>query len=98
MNWSLSAVGALLRHGRRRSFGLAHVEERSVDLVHRHERRGHAGGGLERTAAIDTLLAAEIIGHGKQTGFDLALLLVLRIGIELVARHDLRRNWRLMRQ
>jgi len=38
------------------------------------------------------LLAAEIVGHRKQPCLDVALALVLRIGIKLVACHDLRRD------
>ena len=92
----LERVGALLRHRRRRGFGLAHVEQRPVDLVHRDERRGHAGRGLEEPAAVETLLAAEIVGHRQQPRLDLALPFVLRVGIELVAGDDLRRDRRLV--
>ena len=92
----LERGGALLGHGRGGGLRLAHLEQRAVDLVHRHERRRHTGGGLEEAAAVQPLLAAEIVRHGEQARFDLALALVLRIGIEFVAGNDLGRNRRLV--
>jgi hypothetical protein len=83
---------ALLGHRGRRGLRLAHLEQRTIDLVHRHERRRHAGGGLEEAAAVEALLGAEVVGHGEEPRFDLALPLVLRIGIEFVAGDDLGRN------
>ena len=47
-------------------------------------------------AAVEALLAAEIVGHRQQPRFDLALPFVLRVGIEFVARDDLRRDRRLV--
>jgi hypothetical protein len=85
-------VGALLRHRRSGRFGLRHAEQRPVDLVHGEERGRHPGRGLEEPPAVEALLAAEVVGHRQQTLLDLALLGVLRIGIILVARHDLGRN------
>ena len=78
-------AGAFLRHRGRGCFGPGDIEQRSIDLVHRHEGCGHAGGGLEEPAAVQPLFAAEIVGHGEQPRFDLALLFVLRVGIEFVA-------------
>ena len=40
------------------------------------------------------MLATKIISHGEEARLDLALLLVLRVGVVFVARHDLRRNQR----
>ena len=40
--------------------------QRPIDLIHRHERRGHAGRALEEPAAVEALLAAESIHHGEQ--------------------------------
>ena len=93
----LERVGALLGHGRGGGLRLGYVEQRPINLIHRHERRGHPGRALEEPAAVETLLAAQIIRHGEQPGLDLALPLVLRIGIKLVAGDDLRRNRRLVR-
>ena len=59
----LERGGALLGHGGGRGFRLAHVEDRAINLVHRNERRGHAGGGLEEAAPVEALLAPEIVGH-----------------------------------
>ena len=92
----LERVGALLGHRGRRGFRLGDIEQRPVDLVHRDEGRGHAGGGLEEPAAVQALLAAEIVGHRQQPGLDLALPFVLRVGIEFVAGHDLGRDRRLV--
>ena len=92
----LERAGALLRHRRRGGFRAAHLEQRPVDLVHRHERGGHAGGGLEESAAVQALLAAEIVGHREQALLDLALPFVLRVGIEFVAGDDLGRDRRLV--
>ena len=50
----------------------------------------------KKPPAVQPLLAAELVGHGQQARLDLALLLVLRIGIELVAGDDLRRNRRVV--
>ena len=88
----LERVDALLGHGRGGGLCLAYLEQRPVNLVHRHERRGHAGRALEESAAVETLLAAEIIRHGQQASLDLALPLVLRIGIKLVAGDNLHWN------
>ena len=66
----LERRGALLGHGGGRGFRLAHVEDRAIDLVHRDERRRHAGGGLEEAAAIEALLAAEFVGHRQQAALD----------------------------
>ena len=90
----LQRVGALLGHRRRRRFRLRHLEQRPINLVHRHERGGHAGRGLEEAAAVQALLAAEIVSHGKQPRFDLALPFILWIGIEFVAGDDLGRDRR----
>ena len=89
----LERGGALLGHGRGGGFRLAHLEQRPIDLVHRDKRRGHAGRALEEPTTVQTLLAAKVIRHGQQARLDLALPLVLRIGIKLVAGDDLRRNW-----
>jgi hypothetical protein len=43
-------------------------------------------------AAVQPLPAAEFVGHREQPGLDFALPLVLRIGIEFVAGHDLGRD------
>ena len=94
----LERGGALLGHRGGRGLGLADREQVAIDLVHRHERRRHAGGGLEEAAAVEPLLLAEIVRHREQAVFHLALLLVLRIGIEFVARHDLRRDRRVQLQ
>ncbi len=88
----LERVGALLGHGGGRRLRPAHLEQRTVDLVHRHERGGHAGRALEESAAVDTLLAGELVGHREQASLDLLLPLVLRVRVELVAGDDLRRN------
>jgi hypothetical protein len=85
-------IGALLRHRRRRGFGRCYVEQRPVNLVHRHKGRGHAGRGLEKPPAIEPLLAAEIVGHCQQPRLDFALPLVLRIGVKFVAGDDLGRD------
>ena len=89
-------VRSLLGHRRRRGFRLGHVEQRSIDLVHRDKGCGHAGRGLEKSATIQTLLAAEIVGHGEHPRLDLALPLILRIGIEFVAGNNPGRNRRLV--
>ena len=57
------SIGALLSHRGRRGFRGRHVEQRSVDLVHRDKRGGHTSGALEKPAAALALLAAEIVGH-----------------------------------
>ena len=85
-------AGAFLRHCRRRGFRFGNIEQRPIDLVHRDERRRHAGGRLEKAAAVQPLPGAEIVGHGEQPRLDLALPFVLRVGIELVAGDDLRRD------
>ena len=95
MNWSFSAL-ARSCHRRRRGLRLAHLEQRAVDLVHRDERRSHAGSGLEEAAAVEALLPAEIVGHREQPRFHLALPFVLRVGIEFVACDDLGRDRRLL--
>ena len=41
--------------------------QRPIDLIHRHERRGHAGRALEEPAAVEALLAAESIRHGEMS-------------------------------
>ena len=96
MNWSLSALARSCAMAGVAASALRHIEQRPIDLVHRHERRGHAGGGLEEPAAVEPLLAAEIVGHGEQPRLDLALPFVLRVGIELVAGDDLGRDRRLV--
>ncbi len=48
--------GALVRHVRRRGLGAAHAEVRAVDVVHRGERRRHAGSGLEEFAPAHALV------------------------------------------
>ncbi len=87
-------IGALLRHRRGRGLGLAHFEDRSVDLVHRHEARRHAGGGLEKFAAAQALMLAQLVAHGEEARFHFLLLLILRRRIELVAGYGLDRNRR----
>ena len=96
MNWSLNASARSWAIAGVAASALAHLEQRAVDLVHRDERRGHAGGGLEELAAVQPLLAAELVGHGEQARLDLALPLVLRVGIEFVAGDDLGRDRRLV--
>ena len=96
MNWSFSALARSCAIAGVAASAVRHVEQRPIDLVHRHERRGHAGGGLEEPAAVQALLAAEIVGHREQPRFDLALPFVLRIGIEFVAGDDLGRDRRLV--
>jgi hypothetical protein len=64
----------------------------TINLVHRDEGSRHAGGGLEEAAPVQTLLAAEIVGHVEQPRLDFALPFVLRIGIEFVAGDDLGRD------
>ena len=59
----LERIGALLGHVGGCRLGLAHIEQRAVDLIHRHERGRHAGRGLEELAAVEPLLRAEIIRH-----------------------------------
>jgi hypothetical protein len=78
-------------------FRAGHIEQWPIDFVHRDERCGHAGGGLEKPAAVEALLAAELVGHREQPCLDFALPLVLRVRIKFVARHDLRRDGRLIR-
>ena len=85
MNWSLSALARSWAIAGVAASAARHVEQRPIDLVHRHKGGGHAGGGLEKPAAVQALLAAEIVGHRQQPGLDLALPFVLRIGIEFVA-------------
>ncbi len=92
----LERAGALLSHRGRGGFGACHIEQRSVNFVHRHKGRGHAGGGLKKPAAVQALLAAEIVGHRQQPSLDFALPLVLRVGIKFVACHDLGRDRRLV--
>ncbi len=87
---------ALVGHRRGRGFRAAHLEQRTIDLVHRHEGGGHAGRGLEEFPAVEALLAAELVGHREQALLDLALPLVLRVGIEFVAGDDLGRDRRLV--
>ena len=96
MNWSLSAPARSCAIAGRGGFRLGDIEQRPIDLVHRDEGCGHAGGGLEEAAAVQPLLAAEIVGHGEQPRLDLALPFVLRVGIEFVAGDDLGRDRRLV--
>ena len=98
MNWSFSAVGALLCHGGRRGLGAAHIEERAEGVVHRHEGGGHAGGRLEEFAAAQALLLAELVAHVEQARFDLLLLFALRRRDVFVAGDDLGRDRRGVRQ
>ena len=93
----LERVGALLGHRGRGGFRARDIEQRPVYFVHGDERRGHAGGALEKPATVEALLAAEIVGHREQPCLDLALPLVLRVGIEFVAGDDLRRDRGLVR-
>ena len=88
--------GALFSHRRCCRFRFGHVEQRSIDFVHRYEGSGHAGRGLEEFPAVQALLAAELVGHRKQSRLDLALPFVLRVGIEFIAGDDLGRDWRLV--
>jgi len=92
MNWSLSPLARSWAIAGVRGFRGRRIEQRAVNLVHRDKGRGHAGRTLEEFSAAQALLAAEIVGHRQQPGLDLALPLVLRIGIELVAGHDLGRD------
>ena len=74
MNWSRSeAARASARSGLLR-LGLRHAEDGAVDLVHRQEGGGHAGGGGQEAAARAVLPGADLVGHGLDAGFDLALL------------------------
>ena len=95
MNWSFSAL-ARSCHRRRRGLRLADLEQRPIDLVHRHEGGRHSRGGLEEFAAVHALPAAELVGHRQYPRFHLALPLVLRIGEKFVRRHDLGRDRRLL--
>ena len=92
----LERIGALLGHRRSGGFRWRDIEQRPINFVHRHKGRGHAGSGLEKPATVEALLAAEIVGHREQPGLDFALPLVLRIGIEFIAGHDLGRDRRLV--
>ena len=47
-------------------------------------------------AAVEALFAAEIVGHRQQPCLDLALPLVLRVGVKFVAGDDLGRDRRLV--
>ena len=96
MNWSFSAPARSCAIAGVAASAFVDVEQRPIDFVHRDERGGHAGGGLEEAAAVQPLLAAEIVGHRQQPRLDLALLFVLRVGIEFVAGDDLRRDRRLV--
>ena len=96
MNWSLSALARSWAIAGVAASALRHLEQRPIDLVHRHEGGGHAGRGLEEPAAVQALLAAEIVGHREQPRLDLALPFVLRVGIEFVAGDDLGRDRRLV--
>ena len=91
-------IGALLRHGGRRGFRFAHVEDRAEGVVHRHEGRRHAARGLKELAAIQALLAADLVAHFEQTGLDLLLLFALRCGNVFVVGDDLRGDRRGVRQ
>ena len=85
----MSDVGALLRHARRCRLGSACAKRSAVHLVHCNKGGGHACRCLEEAAAIQALLAANLVGHPEQPGFDLTLLFVLRVGIVFVAADDL---------
>ncbi|MNC85089.1 hypothetical protein D3C83_06660 [compost metagenome] len=85
----LQRLRALVGHLRRRRFRAAHRVERAVGVVHRDERRGHAGRALEERAAGDALLARELGAKLLHARLELALLLGLRTGHVLVARHAL---------
>jgi hypothetical protein len=80
------AAGAL-------GLGLAHLEERPVDLVHRDERGRHAGGGAEEFPPRHAVLARVLGAQRLHQRLHFALTLGLRDGEEFVARYDLRRNW-----
>ena len=92
----LERVRSLLGHRRRRCFRLGHLEQRSIDLVHGDKGCGHASRSLEKSATIQALLAAEVVGHGQHPRLGLALPLVLRIGIKFVAGNNLGWNRRLV--
>ena len=74
--------------------GAGDAEDGAVDLVHRQEGGGHAGGGGKEAAARAVLLGADLVGHGLDAGFHLALLRRLRDGRELVGGDHLRRDRR----
>jgi hypothetical protein len=89
---------AFVRHVRRRRFRAAHAEERSVDVVHRDERRGHAGRALEELAAREALVLRELATQLFHARFDPLLVLRLRARQEFVARDELRRDRRRKRR
>ncbi len=82
-------LGALTRHLRDRRLGPARVIERAVGFVHGDKSRGHAGGGLEKSAAGHALFARQLAAEFFDARLELALLFGLRRGHEFIARHRL---------
>jgi hypothetical protein len=72
------SLGALVGHFRSLRFGGRGVEQQSVDLVHRDEAGGHAGGALEEAAAREALSGCDRIGHVDKAGLHFLLLRRLR--------------------
>jgi hypothetical protein len=84
----------LVGHVRALGLGAAHAEDRPVDVVHRDERRGHAGGRLEEASAAHALVLRQLVAQLLDARLDLLLLRGLRRGRELVARDELGRDRR----
>ena len=91
-------IRPLLCHGRRRCFRLVDIEDRAERVVHGDEGGRHAGGALKEGAAAQALFLAELIAHVEQARFHLPLLFALGCRDVFVARDDLRRDRRGVRQ
>ena len=88
----LQPVGPRLREVDALGLGGRGAIERPVDLVHRDERRSHAGGGLEEAPARQAVLLAKLVAERIHARFDLLLLLGLRDRQEFVAGDNLGRH------
>jgi hypothetical protein len=86
------AHGALRRHLPIRGLGEARVEEGAVHLVHGHEGGGHAAGGLKELAPAHPAPARLRIAQLHEARLHATLLVALRRGKVLVARHHLGGN------
>ena len=81
-----------LRHPGLGRFGAADIEERSEDLVHRQERRGHAGAACQELPPAQAVPGAELGRQILDPRLHMRLLASLGKRVEFAVRHDLGGN------